>query len=249
MCFESTRSCLVDCSILINWTSLVYFFLYILFLMKILYANSVDPDQMLCSEASDLGLHCLPRSPEWDARHKRFMLDTILLKLDNNNWAASWQNQQNDSAPSRDSDQPGHPPVWSESLLCAQWLVKDPVFLYVDSKDSDQTGRMPRLIWAFAGCTCLFVGFVMRWLNLHSHFLKIGELSADLYTKILVETAQNNNAEATCSKMQLPLLDSTIQISDLCCVSGERKFLHTILVWSLSIFYHLRQLLFLYPYR
>ena len=25
-------------------------------------------------------------------------------------WAASWQNQQNDCAPSKDSDQPGHPP-------------------------------------------------------------------------------------------------------------------------------------------
>ena len=25
-------------------------------------------------------------------------------------WAASWQNQQNDCAPSEDSDQPGHPP-------------------------------------------------------------------------------------------------------------------------------------------
>ena len=24
-------------------------------------------------------------------------------------WAASWQNQQNDCAPSEDSDQPGHP--------------------------------------------------------------------------------------------------------------------------------------------
>ena len=26
------------------------------------------------------------------------------------NWAASWQNQQSDCAPSEDSDQPGHPP-------------------------------------------------------------------------------------------------------------------------------------------
>ena len=28
---------------------------------------------------------------------------------------------------------------------------------------TDQTGRMPRLIWVFAGCTGYFVGFVMRW--------------------------------------------------------------------------------------
>ena len=27
-----------------------------------------------------------------------------------NNWAATWQNQQSDCAPSEDSDQPGHPP-------------------------------------------------------------------------------------------------------------------------------------------
>ena len=33
-------------------------------------------------------------------------------------WAASWQNQQNDCAPSEDSDQPGHPPSLI-SLRCA----------------------------------------------------------------------------------------------------------------------------------
>ena len=42
-------------------------------------------------------------------------------------------------------------PVWLESSLCTQWVAKDPRFLHVDSKDSDQTGRMPKLIWVFAG--------------------------------------------------------------------------------------------------
>ena len=42
-------------------------------------------------------------------------------------------------------------PVWSESSLCTQWVAKDPRFLHADSEDSDQTGRMPRLIWVFAG--------------------------------------------------------------------------------------------------
>ena len=37
-------------------------------------------------------------------------------------------------------------PVRLESLLCAQWVAKDPRFLHADSEDSDQTGRMPRLI-------------------------------------------------------------------------------------------------------
>ena len=55
-------------------------------------------------------------------------------------------------------------PVCSESSLSAQWVSKDPSFLHVDSEDSDQTGRMPRLIRVFAERTCHFAGFVMRWL-------------------------------------------------------------------------------------
>ena len=48
-----------------------------------------------------------------------------------------------------------------QSLLCAQWVAKDPSFLNVDSEDSDQTGRMPRLIWVFAGCTVILL--VLSW--------------------------------------------------------------------------------------
>ena len=38
-----------------------------------------------------------------------------------------------------------------QSSLCAQWVAKDPMLLLADSEDSDQTRRMPRLIWVFAG--------------------------------------------------------------------------------------------------
>ena len=48
----------------------------------------------------------------------------------------------------------------------AQWVAKDPVLLQADREDSDQTGRMPRLIWVFAGRTVHCVGFVMRQLKL-----------------------------------------------------------------------------------
>ena len=55
---------------------------------------------------------------------------------------------------------------WSDkSSSCAQWVAKDPSFLHADSEDSDQTGRMPRLIWVFSGRTYHFVGFAMRRLN------------------------------------------------------------------------------------
>ena len=68
-------------------------------------------------------------------------------------------------------------PVWSESSLCAQWVAKDPSFLHADSKDSDQTGRMPRLIWVFAGfvmsrlkCKRTF-HLSMCDINIHASFL------------------------------------------------------------------------------
>ena len=47
--------------------------------------------------------------------------------------------------------------VGSESSLCAQWVAKDPSFLHADSEDSDQTERMPRLIWVFAGRTLILL--------------------------------------------------------------------------------------------
>ena len=48
-----------------------YFLLLPCFIeILILNANSVDPDQTPHSAASDLGLHCLPVSLFWDARHK-----------------------------------------------------------------------------------------------------------------------------------------------------------------------------------
>ena len=52
-------------------------------------------------------------------------------------------------------------PVLSESSLCAQWVAKGPSFLHAESEDSDQTGRMPRLIWVFVGRTVLLV--VLLW--------------------------------------------------------------------------------------
>ena len=51
------------------------------------------------------------------------------------NWAASCQNQQNDSASSEDSGQPGHPPRLIGVFACAQWVAKDPSFLHADIED------------------------------------------------------------------------------------------------------------------
>ena len=62
-------------------------------------------------------------------------------------------------------------PVWPESSLCAHWVAKEPSFLHADSKDSDQTGRMPRLIWVLAGRTCHFVD--LSWGDSYMNFWSI----------------------------------------------------------------------------
>ena len=56
-------------------------------------------------------------------------------------------------------------PVWSESSLCTQWVAEDPRFLHADIEDSDQTGRMPRLIWVFAGRTLILLVLSCRGSN------------------------------------------------------------------------------------
>ena len=62
-------------------------------------------------------------------------------------------------APSK--DQPGHPP--SLLVFAVRLLVSEgPSFLHADSEDSDQTGRMSRLIWVFAGRKGHFVVFFTR---------------------------------------------------------------------------------------
>ena len=55
--------------------------------------------------------------------------------------------------------------VWSESSLSAWRKLGSLATHWAHSEGSDQTGRMPRLIWVFARRTNHFVVFVMRWLN------------------------------------------------------------------------------------
>ena len=44
-------------------------------------------------------------------------------------------------------------PVWSESSLSAWRKLGSLATHWAHSEDSDQTGRMPRLVWVFAGRT------------------------------------------------------------------------------------------------
>ena len=78
------------------------------------------------------------------------------------NWAASWENQQNDCAPNEDSDQPGHPPsLIRVFVVCMKkaWVLSYPLSaqrrLWSDWADAQVDLS---LRWAHSH----FVGFVMK---------------------------------------------------------------------------------------
>ena len=51
-------------------------------------------------------------------------------------------------------------PVWSESLVCVQWVAKGLMFLHADSEDSDQTG-----LWSDWADASLMGVFAVRWMG------------------------------------------------------------------------------------
>ena len=53
-------------------------------------------------------------------------------------------------------------PVWPESSLSAWRKLGSLATHWAHSEDSDQTGRMPRLIWVFAGCTLILLVLTCR---------------------------------------------------------------------------------------
>ena len=81
-------------------------------------------------------------------------------------WATARKPTKQPVHPAKTQISLGICPVWSESSRCTLRVAKDPILLHADIKDSDQTGRMPKLIWVFTGHIGHFVGFVMRQLNL-----------------------------------------------------------------------------------
>ena len=58
------------------------------------------------------------------------------------------------------------------------------MFLHGDSEDSDQTGRMPRLIRVFAGRICHIVGFFVTRLTLQTVFLLLIIICMTIFSKI-----------------------------------------------------------------
>ena len=86
-------------------------------------------------------------------------------------------------APSEDLDQAWHPSSLI-SLCCPHAERLGPYVHIKCTAKTDQTGRMPRLIWVFAGCTCHFVGFVMRWLIFTAFLSSLSAITASIFFKL-----------------------------------------------------------------
>ena len=83
-----------------------------------------------------------------------------------NIWAATWQNQQSECAPSEDSDQPGHPPSLIRVFavrMKKHWALSYPLSTQrrLQSDWADAQADLS-LRWAHTH----FLGFVMSWLIL-----------------------------------------------------------------------------------
>ena len=81
--------------------------------------------------------------------------------LSTDKWAAAWQNQQNVLCVQRRLISLGIRPAWSEYSLSACRSLRSLATQLAHSEDSYQTGRMPRLIWVFAGRTVILL--VLTW--------------------------------------------------------------------------------------
>ena len=120
-------------------------------------------------------------------------------------WAALWQNQQYEQqcAPNEDSGQPRHLSSLIKSLCCPHEDSLGPQLpTEWTAKTDDQTGRMPRLIWVFAGCSH-FVGFVTRRLKSdflkHSFFWILAQCVSSKQNRIWAALWQNQQYEQQCA--------------------------------------------------
>ena len=110
-------------------------------------------------------------SPQQNKFDLNFNLNTQLkhinkqlsLLLWSKNWKKdfnTWFHNKKFIAETETSYEPRHDkvrPVWSESLLSAWRKLGSLATHWARSEDSDQTGRMPRLIWVFAGRTLILL--------------------------------------------------------------------------------------------
>ena len=86
------------------------------------------------------------------------------------NWAASWQNQQSECAPSEDSDQPGHPPSLTRVFAVRMkkaWTISYPLSaqrrLWSDWADAQADLSLRRAHSHIVGFVTRRLIYVIKW--------------------------------------------------------------------------------------
>ena len=114
-------------------------------------------------------------------------------------------------------------PVWSESLLCTEWVTKDPSFLHADSKDWSHWANAQAdlsLCWAHSH----FVSFVMLRPIFAFHIIACFWRQSILFCTNCITCMV---LFESCGRFSVPLL--TNKKSDFCCPSKTK--------WASSWYY------------
>ena len=128
-------------------------------------------------------------------------------------------------------------PVWSESSLSG-WRKLGPLATqWAHSEDSGQTGRMPRLIWVFAGRTVTLL--VLSWGRSHT-------VSTSHHKKVLLNMQDHKNYHfSECSTWTIvgllyKIVDKVFfpakALWNFACRNSDCKLPGFILCWDLCIF-------------
>ena len=113
-------------------------------------------------------------------------------------WAATWQNQQSECAPSEDSDQPGHPPSLIRVFsICMNkhWFLSYPLSpqrrLWSDWADAQADLS---LCWAHSQ----FVGFVMLWLkySIMTYYVTHRNIYLPVFSSTLFSSSNKSGASS-----------------------------------------------------
>ena len=101
--------------------------------------------------------------PWWMSEKRNLFLKYPPLSVSLQKLHEPWHDKTNKVSvcPAKTQISLGIRPVWSESSLSAWRKLGSIATHEAHSEDSDQTGRMPRLIWVFAGCTVILL--VLSW--------------------------------------------------------------------------------------
>ena len=88
-------------------------------------------------------------------------------------------------------------PVWSESSLSAWRNLGPSATHWAHCKDSDQTGRMPRLVWVFAGCPVTLL--VLSWGSSYNNGQGLFHLTCIIWATsletLLIPSANNKGSD------------------------------------------------------